>query len=148
MKSLTAIKWAKKRIKAIRKIKKTATREVLKRQRLSLKIFKRDKFTCRICGATDTELNAHHLVPYSHSPELRADPINMLTVCTDCHLKHCHNNDFHSINLDISVKYIIENLRRRRLVINRDHFIDYFSRYKDKKKFMEVKDILRRKRSK
>lgn len=48
-------------------------------------VISRDLAKCQHCGATDRELQAHHIKPYSQHPELRWDLSNGLTVCAPCH---------------------------------------------------------------
>lgn len=48
-------------------------------------VISRDLATCQKCGATDIELQAHHVQPYAEHPERRWDISNGLTVCAPCH---------------------------------------------------------------
>lgn len=48
-------------------------------------VISRDGAKCQNCGAVGTELQAHHLKPYSDHPELRWDVGNGLTLCAPCH---------------------------------------------------------------
>lgn len=57
-----------------------------------MKVFKKDKFTCQICGKTSNELKkqgikicADHIKPYCNYPELRYVVSNGRTVCVPCH---------------------------------------------------------------
>ncbi len=47
-------------------------------------IYKRDKYTCQICGNTGN-IHAHHIKDYANHPALRLDVNNGLTVCIPCH---------------------------------------------------------------
>lgn len=49
-------------------------------------VFKRDGCSCTKCG-TETELNAHHIKPFSLYPELRFCLDNGLTLCKNCHIE-------------------------------------------------------------
>lgn len=55
-------------------------------QKLRLEIFQRDGFACRICGATDKTLNAHHSY-YEKGVEgiWDYDHRSIVTLCEDCH---------------------------------------------------------------
>ena len=50
-------------------------------------VFRRDKFTCQICGSVGGKLNADHIKPFSSHPELRLDVSNGRTLCVECHRK-------------------------------------------------------------
>ena len=53
-------------------------------------VFQRDRFTCSSCGAKSYEgqkvtLNADHIKPFAHYPELRFSLDNGRTLCLECH---------------------------------------------------------------
>ena len=50
-------------------------------------IFKRDNYTCVLCGAKDKYFNADHIKPFSLYPELRLSLDNGRTLCIECHEK-------------------------------------------------------------
>lgn len=50
-----------------------------------IEVYKRDKFTCQICGAKNVYLNADHIKPFATYPELRFDINNGRTLCVECH---------------------------------------------------------------
>lgn len=58
------------------------------------KVYERDGFLCTICKIPGKRLNAHHIKPWTHFPELRYDLDNGQTVCADCHkdLHKIHGN--------------------------------------------------------
>lgn len=81
-------------------------------------VFERDNYTCQICYAYGTKLNAHHLMAYSTYPELRVDINNGVTLCDFCH------REFHSLygvknfnDLDYKDYY---NLTKDRRQIDKD----------------------------
>lgn len=53
-------------------------------------VFKRDNYTCQICGSYGGRLNAHHLDGYNWCEDRRTDVTNGVTMCEKCH------NDFHN----------------------------------------------------
>jgi len=52
-------------------------------------VYKRDNWTCRICGIHCQKGNivAHHIKKFSNFPELRFLVENGLTLCRKCHIK-------------------------------------------------------------
>jgi len=52
-------------------------------------VYKRDNWTCRICGkkCKAKDIIAHHLQLFSEFPELRFVVDNGITLCRSCHLK-------------------------------------------------------------
>ena len=48
-------------------------------------VFKRDNYTCQVCGERGRELNAHHVEPWSVCVEKRFELRNGMTVCRPCH---------------------------------------------------------------
>jgi len=53
-------------------------------------VFKRDNYTCQICGNRSCNLNAHHLDGWHWCKERRFDLSNGVTLCSKCH------KDYHS----------------------------------------------------
>jgi hypothetical protein len=51
------------------------------------RVYKRDKWQCKICGYKGRQLIAHHIKTYKTSPELRLDIGNGITLCRACHCK-------------------------------------------------------------
>lgn len=66
--------------KAIRKISSWATL-------WAKTVMARDEMTCQLCGTTDGELHAHHIVPQSVARQLAKDVANGITLCAACHRK-------------------------------------------------------------
>ena len=50
-------------------------------------VYERDNYTCVKCKLVGITLNAHHIINYSDSIELRVDTDNGITLCEDCHKK-------------------------------------------------------------
>lgn len=48
-------------------------------------VFKRDDYTCQMCGVKGCKLNADHIQPFSLFPELRFVVSNGRTLCEPCH---------------------------------------------------------------
>jgi hypothetical protein len=70
------------------KQKRDLTRD--KQRKWAYNIFKRDNYTCQICGNRG-KLNAHHIKSWKNFPDLRFDINNGISVCEICHYK-VHKN--------------------------------------------------------
>jgi len=55
--------------------------------RFAKEIYKRDHYTCQICGKKGGLLNAHHILPWAGNPQGAFDKNNVITLCTSCHNK-------------------------------------------------------------
>lgn len=53
-------------------------------QKKRLEIMRRDKFTCKKCGDTETSLHVHHLQYCEDDPWLIDNKL-LVTLCEDCH---------------------------------------------------------------
>jgi YHS domain-containing protein len=56
------------------------------------RVFNRDEFTCKLCGARSSKgdpviLNAHHIIRFIDDDTLRFDVQNGITLCHGCHKK-------------------------------------------------------------
>ncbi len=54
------------------------------------KVFKRDKYTCQVCGEIGRKLEAHHIKSFKLFPKSRFTISNGVTLCRECHKRH-HN---------------------------------------------------------
>lgn len=50
-------------------------------------VYKRDNYTCVLCGDSGGRLNADHIKSFAYYPELRFDINNGRTLCVECHYK-------------------------------------------------------------
>jgi 5-methylcytosine-specific restriction endonuclease McrA len=50
------------------------------------KVYKKDHYTCQICGKYGGKLNAHHLFNYKDYPDLRIEITNGTTMCYEHHI--------------------------------------------------------------
>jgi hypothetical protein len=57
---------------------------------------------CAWCGRT-VDLNRHHIIPHSFSPELVNTPTNLVVLCRDCHFVLGHRCDWKTYNPDLGV---------------------------------------------
>jgi 5-methylcytosine-specific restriction endonuclease McrA len=48
-------------------------------------VFRRDDYTCQMCGVKGGRLQADHIKPYADHPELRHELSNGRTLCVPCH---------------------------------------------------------------
>ena len=55
------------------------------------KVYRRDEYTCMVCGQVGKALNAHHLDGWNWAKDKRFEVSNGVTLCEDCH------NEFHRI---------------------------------------------------
>lgn len=64
-----------------------------------LSVFKRDNFTCQECGyyhgdgTKRKDLNAHHIIHWINSIELRYTIDNGITLCVPCHINEHRNTN-------------------------------------------------------
>jgi hypothetical protein len=55
-------------------------------QKLRLKIMERDGWACRSCGATNRELNVHHVYYEAGRAPWEYPHDSLITWCSDCHV--------------------------------------------------------------
>jgi len=53
--------------------------------RIRIKVWQRDNFTCQQCGAKGVRVDAHHIIPYRISKDNSLK--NLVTLCRSCHAK-------------------------------------------------------------
>ena len=71
-------------------------------------VLERDKF-CQCCGSEDS-LEAHHIFSYNDYPDLRLDPHNGVTLCSDCH--HKYNSYFGHKGTGINMVNFLNKFKR------------------------------------
>lgn len=54
-------------------------------QKKRLEIMNRDKFTCKLCGDTETQLHVHHKEYINGNDPWDYDNKLLITICEDCH---------------------------------------------------------------
>lgn len=52
---------------------------------MRMMVFKRDDYTCQLCGARRTPIQVDHVMSWSGYPDLRFDLGNCRTLCAKCH---------------------------------------------------------------
>jgi len=76
-------KMARRKKKSAKPVKSIYSTEKYKRWRK--KVFRRDHFTCQLCGIDGTTLNAHHIQRKADHPNLTFILSNGITLCEKCH---------------------------------------------------------------
>jgi hypothetical protein len=66
---------------------KLRPRQSIKYKKWRNKVFKRDNFTCQICGQRGGRLEAHHIKSWILYPKLHFRTNNGITYCYKCHHK-------------------------------------------------------------
>jgi len=54
-------------------------------QQWRARVFSRDKHTCRLCGASKSYIEAHHILRKADFPHLMYTVSNGITLCKPCH---------------------------------------------------------------
>jgi hypothetical protein len=89
----------------------TRTNNAIRRSSQYLKwtkqIYKRDDYTCQICGVKGKNIRANHIKKFADYPDLRFVVTNGIVICEKCDLKlvRYHEEEWE--------KYFYKNLERR-----------------------------------
>lgn len=60
-------------------------RHSLRYKRMRINVFRRDDFTCQLCGVRGGKLHVDHIKPFAQYPDLRFEASNCRTLCIPCH---------------------------------------------------------------
>ena len=80
---------------------------------------------CECCGRK-TELEVHHVIPFSIAPDKELDPENLITLCEskkngiNCHLLLGHLGDYKRFNQNVKSDVLEWRAKLGRLNINND----------------------------
>jgi hypothetical protein len=72
--------------------------------KIRIKVWQRDYFTCQDCGKSGIKIVAHHIKPYEKPEDNFLE--NLITLCQSCHMKR-HNKD--KPNLKRNVRKMIHH---------------------------------------
>lgn len=61
-------------------------------QKLRLRIFERDEWTCQSCGSKDNNLQVHHLKYFTGLEPWEYEPHYLVTYCETCHNTEHHRD--------------------------------------------------------
>jgi len=53
-------------------------------------VLRRDNYQCRQCGREHSKNHAHHILGWAHTPEMRFEVENAITLCIHCHARLHH----------------------------------------------------------
>lgn len=81
------------------------------------KVFNRDNYKCFYCSSGG-HLHAHHILPFWVKPEAFLDESNLITVCSECHLKKAHKNSWSLFDETLVTDALLDkySLNRERLI--------------------------------
>ena len=60
------------------------------------KVFKRDKYKCKICGKVGGRINPHHIISKFLFPDLKYRVMNGVTLCYECHMNKEEGKNVHA----------------------------------------------------
>lgn len=81
-------------------------------------VFNRDDYTCKYCKRMGGHLHAHHLIPYWVEPNAFLDPLNLITVCTECHFKEAHKCNWIKFDLTFIDERLLKKYKLHRERLN------------------------------
>lgn len=80
---------------------------------------------CEVCGRK-TELEVHHIIPFSIAPDKELDPENLITLCEskknglNCHLLIGHLGNYRRFNPNVKADALEWRVKLGKLDINND----------------------------
>lgn len=108
-------------------------------QKRRLDILARDKFKCRFCGDTETELHIHHAFYFDkENPEDYSDDM-LFTLCKNCHLDEENLKDEDKM---IYAQFLMAGISRRNLLHIATEMRRYFKGDYDVVKKWNLMDFL------
>lgn len=81
------------------------------RREMQEEIYKRDNYTCQLCGVRGVSLQVDHIQSWAEYVELRFNMDNCRTLCAKCHYKITFGRE-----MPANIKTWGQNLRRRKLL--------------------------------
>lgn len=60
---------------------------------VSRKIKERDMYTCALCSIVGYKIQTHHIESWIERPDLRYDPLNLVSLCKPCHIYKAHGGN-------------------------------------------------------
>lgn len=72
---------------------------------INKQILSRDEFKCQLCNNVNTTTNplqVHHIIPISVQLENHANPSNLITLCSTCHLEKAHSGKWATTNKEVA----------------------------------------------
>jgi len=99
-------------ISKINRTERTNFMDTLEYKKWRRFVFKRDDYTCQICGKVGGKLRANHIKRYADYPKLRTEKNNGITICERCDLKWVmyHEPEWESyFNFNLKTRGVMEN---------------------------------------
>jgi hypothetical protein len=76
---------------------------------------------CQMCARQD-KLHVHHIYPWHMFPDLRYELDNLITLCSACHLRFGHNNNWKDYNSNL-LELVAEAQRLRQGEVDWGSFV-------------------------